>query len=191
MIDLLLSSDIQFRVIEKSYARTSHWVQSNNRTGRGYVEAGTMPLCTRRTSWPLYDMFVIKHPSPCIKRNQPPESASPNVETDYRPQMNVIDDVIPVRLCDRLSFRPHNTTLLSPDKYAFSLGLSPVPHGVTPQRPADRGGHVAAEVSPAECEHARCTSHEVFYCGRAVLSAGSANMVRRQHGCPVESTGEG
>jgi hypothetical protein len=73
--------------------------------------------------WLMHEMFEKKFPTPYIMRDQPPVSASPGVEPDYRPTVNLIDDVIPARLCDLMFFRPHNTTLLSDFKYDFSPAL--------------------------------------------------------------------
>jgi len=73
--------------------------------------------------WLMHELIRNNLPAPYILRDQPLLSATPNVEPDFRPYAYLIDDVIPVRLCDLLFFRPHNTTLLIEDNYNFSPAL--------------------------------------------------------------------
>jgi hypothetical protein len=67
--------------------------------------------------WLMHEMFEKKFPIPYIMRDQPPQSASPGVDPDYRPTVHLIDDVLPARLCDLMFFQPHSSTFLSDFSY--------------------------------------------------------------------------
>ena len=74
----------------------------------------------------MHQMFERKLPTPYILRDQPPVSACPGVDPDYRPTVRLIRDVIPARLCDEMYFLPHSTTLLNEFKYQFANDLGPL-----------------------------------------------------------------
>jgi hypothetical protein len=76
--------------------------------------------------WLMHQIFEQKLPTPYIMRNKPLLSATPGVEPDYRPEVWLIRDVIPARLCDEMFFMPHSTRLLSEFKYEFANQLGPV-----------------------------------------------------------------
>lgn len=76
--------------------------------------------------WLMHQMFEQKLPTPYILRDQPPVSACPGVDPDYRPAARLIRDIIPARLCDEMFFLPHSTTLLSEFKYEFANELGPL-----------------------------------------------------------------
>ena len=76
--------------------------------------------------WLMHQMFERKLPTPYILRDQPPVSACPGVDPDYRPTVRLIRDVIPARLCDEMFYLPHSTTLLNEFKYQFANDLGPL-----------------------------------------------------------------
>ena len=76
--------------------------------------------------WLMHQMFEQKLPTPYILRDQPPVSACPGIDPDYRPEARLIRDVIPARLCDSMFFLPHSTRLLNAFEYQFANDLGPV-----------------------------------------------------------------
>jgi hypothetical protein len=73
--------------------------------------------------WLMHQMFEQRRPTPYIMRDQPPQSASPGVDPDYRPTVHLIDDVLPPRLCDLMFFQPHSSTFLGDFHYSFQPSL--------------------------------------------------------------------